>query len=80
MSTYRFEPFDLDIIDPVVTAFVDTLTVQPTQMTISVDIKLETQSSSYGFHLDNIVVQNLQFQGYENLMERVMDRLQDFLI
>lgn len=78
--TYRFEPFNLDIVDPVVTAFVDTLTVQPTLMTISIDIKLETATSSYGFHLDNIPVNNLEFQGYDNLMERVMERLNDFII
>jgi hypothetical protein len=82
MATYRFEEnFKVDIINPIITADVDTLSVKPTQMTIDVDIKLETENAKvYGYRLKDISVNNLSFEGYDNLMLRVMEKLQEYAI
>lgn len=80
MATYRFEQFNLDIVNPTVTADEDTIKLKVSQNTISVDITLETPTAKFGVNLEDIAVQNLNYEGYENLMLRVNERLVDFQI
>ena len=80
MATYRFEQFNLDIINPTVTANEDTIKLQVSKNTISVNVILETDSTKFGVYLTDIVVQNLNYEGYENLMIRVNERLNDFKV
>jgi len=78
MATYRFEQFNLDIVNPSISADEDTIQLQVSQNTISVNIVLETPTTRFGVLLDEIAVQNLNYEGYENLMVRVNERLRDF--
>lgn len=78
MATYRFEQFNLDIVNPSISADEDTIQLQVSQNTISVNVILETDSTRFGVLLDEIAVQNLNYEGYENLMVRVNERLSDF--
>jgi len=78
MATYKFEQFNVEIVDPTVTADEDTIQLQVSQNTISVNIVLETPTTRFGVLLDEIAVQNLNYEGYENLMVRVNERLRDF--
>ncbi len=78
MTTYRFEQFNLDIVNPSISADEDTIQLQVSQNTISVNVILETDSTRFGVLLDEIAVQNLNYEGYENLMVRVNERLRDF--
>ena len=79
--TYKFEQFQVEITDPVVTADINTIGIQPDAMQISVSITLETANALlYGVLLDEINVDNLNYESYENLMLRVMSRLDDFAI
>ena len=78
MATYRFQQFNLDIVNPTVTANEDTIQLKVSQNTISVDVILQTDTAKFGVLLDNIVVQNMNYEGYENLMVRVNERLRDF--
>ena len=81
MATYKFPQFNTEITDPVVTADVNTIGVQPDAMQISVSIQLATANALlYGVLLDEINVVNLSYEGYENLMLRVMTRLEDFIV
>ena len=80
MATYRFQQFNLDIVNPTVTANEDTIHLQVSKNTISVDVILQTDTAKFGVLLDNIVVQNMSYEGYENLMLRVNERLQDFIV
>lgn len=80
MATYRFQQFNLDIVNPTVTANEDTIQLQVSKNTISVDVILQTDTAKFGVLLDNIVVQNMSYEGYENLMLRVNERLQDFIV
>tara|TARA_R110000868_G_C10441547_1_gene725378 strand:+ start:273 stop:521 length:249 start_codon:yes stop_codon:yes gene_type:complete len=81
MATYKFPEFQVEITDPVVTADINTIGVQPDAMQISVSIKLETTNTLlYGVLLDEINVVNLTYEDYANLMVRVMSRLEDFIV
>ena len=79
MATYRFEQFNIDIVNPTVEANEDSISIQPSKNTISVDVTLITESAKFGVALDNIQVQNLNYEGKENLLERVKERLNDFI-
>ena len=78
--TYRFEQFNLDIVNPVVDANEDTISIQPTSNTIAVDVTLTTDSATFGVRLEQIQVTNLNYEGKDNLLLRVNERLNDFAI
>ena len=80
MATYRFEQFNIDIIDPVVTADSDSISIQPSVTTIAVDVTLTTDSAIFGVRLDSIQCQNMNYEGEENLLLRVNERLQDYIV
>lgn len=80
MATYRFDQFNIDIVNPTVDANEDTIALQPTLNTISVDVILTTDSATFGVRLEEIQVINLNYEGKENLLVRVNERLQDFII
>lgn len=81
MATYKFPEFQVEITDPVVTADINTIGIQPDAMQISVSIELETTGALlYGVLLYEIPVVNLNYESYENLMIRVMTRLEDFIV
>lgn len=76
---YKFEQFNTIIENPTVTADIDSIQIKPTNNTISVSIKLETENSKlYGVQLEDIQVSNLNYEGYDNLMIVVMDKLKEF--
>ena len=78
--TYRFEQFNIDIVNPVVDANEDSISIQPTSNTIAVDVTLTTDSATFGVRLEEIQVTNLNYEGKENLLLRVNERLGDFAI
>jgi hypothetical protein len=78
--TYRFEQFNLDIVNPVVDANEDSISIQPTSNTIAVDVTLTTDSATFGVRLEQIQVTNLNYEGKDNLLLRVNERLNDFAI
>jgi hypothetical protein len=80
MATYRFDQFNIDIVNPTVDANEDTIALLPTLNTISVDVTLTTDSATFGVRLEEIQVINLNYEGKENLLVRVNERLQDFII
>lgn len=80
MATYRFEQFNIDIVNPTVTANEDSIGIQPSAITIAVDVTLTTDSATFGLRLDTIQCQNMNYEGQENLLLRVNERLQDFIV
>ena len=78
--TYRFEQFNIDITDPAIDANEDSISIQPSTNTIAVDVTLTTDSATFGIRLEQIQVQNLNYEGKENLLLRVTERLNDFVI
>mgnify|MGYP003630239893 FL=1 len=80
MATYKFEQFKVEITNPTVSANEDTIQLQVSKSTIAVDVLLETKDAKFGLLLDDIQVENLNYEGYDNLMVRVNERLKDFEI
>ena len=81
MSTYNFTQFNVQITNPTVTADVNTITLNPDNMSISIDVTLETANASlYGVRLEGVTVQNLNYESYANVMLRVMSKLNDFIV
>jgi hypothetical protein len=76
--TYKFEQFKTEITNPTIKVNVDSLGVQPSKNTISVDVTLITEGAKFGVSLEDIQVNNLNYEGEENLLERVKERLNDF--
>jgi hypothetical protein len=80
MKTYRFEQFKTEIIDPTISVDVDSIAIQPSKMTISVDILLITPQATFGIRLEDISCDNMVYEGQENVLEKVLLRLKDFEI
>lgn len=78
MATYKFEQFKVKIDNPKVSANEDTIQLQVSKNTISVDVLLETDTAKFGVLLEDIQVVNFNYENYDNLMLRVVDRLKDF--
>lgn len=78
--TYRFQQFNIDIVNPVVDANEDSISIQPTSNTIAVDITLTTDTATFGVRLEQIQVINLNYEGKENLLLRINERLSDFAV
>lgn len=78
MATYKFEQFKVEITNPTVSANEDTIQLQVSKSTIALDVLLETKDAKFGLLLEDIQVENLNYEGYENLMVRVNERLKDF--
>ena len=78
MATYKFNQFNVEIVDPTGWADEDTIQLQVSKNTISIDVTLTTDSAKFGVHLTDIVVENLNYEGYVNLIVRVLNRLKDF--
>lgn len=78
MATYRFEQFNLDIVNPTILVNEDTIQLHVSKNTISVDVILQTDTARLGVNLTDITVQNFNYEGYPNLIARVINRLKDF--
>ena len=78
MATYKFEQFNVEIVDPTVWADEDTIQLQVSKNTISVNIVLTTDNAKFGVLLEDISVQNLNYEGYVNLIARILNKLRDF--
>jgi len=78
MATYKFEQFKLEIDNPTISANKDSIHLQVNKNTISVDVTMEVNGAKFGVHLTDIKVNNLNYEGYDNLMERVINRLKDY--
>jgi hypothetical protein len=78
MATYKFEQFNVEIVDPTVLANQDTIQLQVSNNTISVDVTFTTDSAKFGVNLTDIPVENLNYEGYANLIARVLNKLKEY--
>lgn len=79
MATYKFEEFNVEIVDPIVRIDPIVDQVNPIKMTITANIVLETMSAKFGLILKEIAVVDLNYNA-EELEQRVMERLNDFIV
>jgi hypothetical protein len=78
MAKYKFEQFKIEIDNPTISANKDSIHLQVNKNTISVDVTMEVNGAKFGVHLTDIKVTNLNYEGYDNLMDKVLTRLKDF--
>ena len=79
MVTYKFEQFNIEIVDPIITVDPIVKEVNPQNMTIKANIVLETTNAKFGILLENISVIDLNYDA-EQLKLRVLERLETFII
>ncbi len=78
MAKYKFEQFNVEIDNPTILANKDSIHLQVNKNTISVDVTMEVNGAKFGVHLTEIQVNNLNYEGYDNLMDKVLNRLSDY--
>ena len=79
MATYKFDQFDLEIVDPTVTIDPTVQDVNPIAMTIAANVTLSTSTASFGVFLKDIAVENLDYNS-ETLQERIMEKLSEYIV
>jgi hypothetical protein len=76
---YKFPQFNTEIENPTVTINPTRIQVDVVNSTITLSVTLETANAKvYGVELADIPVTNLNYEGYENLMERAMEGLSKY--
>jgi hypothetical protein len=76
---YKFENHNIEFENPEIQIQTDGITLTPSQMEISVNLILRVDGCKYGVTLDNVKVENFNYDT-DSLHEKVMIRLQDFKI
>jgi hypothetical protein len=78
MATYKFEQFNIEIVNPTIEINPIVKEINPIDLTINVDIKLTDDSGSkFGISLEKVKVQNLTYTA-ETLEQRIMEHLKQY--
>ncbi len=81
MATYKFPQFNTQIVNPTIEVDSDSIIVHALRNEISLFVSLSTTDSMlYGVELENIPVQNLNYEGEANLMERALEGLSQYIV
>ncbi len=79
--TYKFPQFNIEIANPTITVDANSIIVHALRTEISLSVTLETANAKlYGVELADIPVENLNYEGQENLMERALEGLKQYEI
>ena len=76
---YKFENHNIEFENPEIEIQSDGITLIPSKMEITVNLILRVNGCKYGVTLENVKVDNLNYDT-ESLQEKVMIRLNDFKI
>ena len=81
MATYKFPQFNIEIANPIITVDANSIIVHALRTEISLSVTLETANAKlYGVELENIPVDNLNYEGEANLMDRALEGLKKYEI
>lgn len=81
MAKYKFEQFNVEIENPTITIDPTQIKVDAVSNTISLSLILETaEAKVYGVEVLDIPVDNLNYEGEENLMERALQGLEKYKV
>ncbi|QCZ35047.1 hypothetical protein D8Z79_025970 (plasmid) [Escherichia fergusonii] len=81
MAKYKFEQFNVEIENPTITIDPTQIKVDAVNNTISLSLILETtEAKVYGVEVLDISVENLNYEGEENLMERALQGLEKYKV
>ena len=76
--TYKFEQFNVEIENPTITVHPTDIKVDAINNTISLSVTLEVDGAKFGVLLEDIAVDNLNWEGESNLMERALQGLAQY--
>jgi hypothetical protein len=76
---YKFENHNIEFENPEIQIQNDGIVLTPSRMEITVNLILRVNGCKYGVTLENIRVDNLNYDT-DSLYEKVMVRLQDFKV
>jgi len=76
---YKFENHNIEFENPEIEIQNDGIVLTPSRMEITVNLILRVNGCKYGVTLENIRVDNLNYDT-DSLYEKVMVRLQDFRV
>ena len=76
---YKFENHNIEFENPEIEIQSDGITLMPSKMEITVNLILRVNGCKYGVTLENVKVDNFNYDT-ESLQEKVMIRLLDFRI
>jgi hypothetical protein len=76
---YKFENHNIEFENPEIQIQNDGIVLTPSRMEISVNLILRVNGCKYGVTLDNVKVDNFNYDT-DSLNQKVMIRLQDFLV
>ena len=81
MAKYKFEQFNVEIENPTITIDPTQIKVDAVNNTISLSLILETaEAKLYGVEISEILVENLNYEGESNLMERALQGLEKYRV
>ena len=81
MATYKFPQFNIEIANPTITVDANSIIVHALRTEISLSVTLETANAKlYGVELENIQVDNLNYEGEANLLDCAMNGLKKYEI
>lgn len=76
--TYKFEQFNIEIVNPTIEINPIVKEINPIELTISVDVTLtDASGSKFCISLEKVKVQNLTYTS-DTLHQRVLDHLKQF--
>jgi len=78
MATYKFPQFNVEITNPTITVHPTDIKVDAINNTISLSVTLEVFDAKFGVLLEDIPVDNLNWEGETNLMERALQGLSQY--
>lgn len=75
---YKFPQFNVEITNPTITVHPTDIKVDAINKTISLSVTLEVFDAKFGVSLEDIPVDNLNWEGETNLMERALQGLSQY--
>jgi len=75
---YKFPQFNVEITNPTITVHPTDIKVDAINKTISLSVTLEVFDAKFGVSLKDIPVDNLNWEGETNLMERALQGLSQY--
>ena len=77
MKKYKFPQFNVEIINPTIEVNPIVNDLNPDAMTLTANVILETDTAKFGVQLTDVPLNDLNYN-YDELIERVTNKLQDY--
>ena len=79
MPKYKFNQWNVELLDPDILISSDNISIFPSNSTIDVDVVFVTEGGRFGLRLTDVPVENLNYSA-DTLRTRVLDKLKDYIV